>query len=30
MNLKRKLLDVLFIVVLGVVSVALLLAAQSY
>jgi len=29
-NLKRKLLDVLFIVVLGVVSVALLLAAQSY
>jgi Na+-transporting NADH:ubiquinone oxidoreductase subunit NqrC len=30
MKLKRKLLDVLFIVVLGVVSVALLLAAQSY
>ena len=30
MNLKPKLLDVLFIVVLGVVSVALLLAAQSY
>lgn len=30
MNLKRKLLDVIFIVVLGVVSVALLLAAQSY
>jgi len=30
MNLKRKLLDVLFIVVLGVVSVAMLLAAQSY
>jgi Na+-transporting NADH:ubiquinone oxidoreductase subunit C len=29
-KLKRKLLDVLFIVVLGVVSVALLLAAQSY
>jgi Na+-transporting NADH:ubiquinone oxidoreductase subunit C len=29
-NLKRKLLDVLFIVVLGTVSVALLLAAQSY
>ena len=30
MNLKRKLLDVLFIVVLGTVSVALLMAAQSY
>jgi Na+-translocating ferredoxin:NAD+ oxidoreductase RnfG subunit len=30
MNLKRKLLDVLFIVVLGAVSVALLLGAQSY
>ncbi|MBM3331307.1 FMN-binding protein [candidate division WOR-3 bacterium] len=30
MNLKRKLLDLLFIVVLGVVSVAMLLAAQSY
>jgi len=30
MNLKRKLLDVLFIVVLGTVSVALLLAAQGY
>ena len=30
MKLKRKLLDVLFIVVLGVVSVAMLLAAQSY
>jgi len=29
-NLKRKLLDVLFIVVLGTVSVALLMAAQSY
>ena len=30
MKLKRKLLDVLFIVVLGVVSVAMLLAAQNY
>lgn len=30
MNLRRKLLDVVFIVVLGVVSVAMLLAAQSY
>ena len=30
MNLRRKLLDVLFIVVLGTVSVALLMAAQSY
>jgi Na+-transporting NADH:ubiquinone oxidoreductase subunit NqrC len=30
MNLRRKLLDVIFIVVLGVVSVAMLLAAQSY
>jgi Na+-transporting NADH:ubiquinone oxidoreductase subunit C len=29
-NLRRKLLDVVFIVVLGVVSVAMLLAAQSY
>lgn len=29
-NLRRKLLDVLFIVVLGTVSVALLMAAQSY
>lgn len=30
MNLKRKLLDVLFIVVLGVVSVGMLIAMQSY